>query len=139
MIDNELQASWLTAFAPPRKTNIVEWCESSIVLPSSNAEPGPLKFSSYQRTLVEAFADPEAETLVYMLASQTGKSLALDSALLWAIANSPGPSLLVHPSEGKATDYCKNRLDPLLQSTASIRELIGQGARQGCSVLNIWR
>ncbi len=129
MIDNKLQASWLTAFAPPPKTNVVEWCESNIRLPSTTAEPGPLKFTAYQRGLVEAFADPDCEIMALCLASQTGKSSTLDSAMLWTIANAPGPSLLVHPSEGKATDYVKNRLDPLIESTKSIKELIGQGAR----------
>jgi len=130
-IDDQLQAAWLQAFAPPPKSSIVEWCESSIVLPPSSPEPGPIKFVSYQRGLVEAFADPEAETLVFCLAAQTGKSLSLDSMALWAIANAPGPMLLVHPTEGKALDYVRNRLDPLLASTAPMRELIGQGGRTG--------
>jgi phage terminase large subunit GpA-like protein len=128
-IDATLQAQLLSAFAPPPKTNIVEWCESNIRLPSTTAEPGPLKFTAYQRGLVEAFADPDCEIMALCLASQTGKSSTLDSAMLWTIANAPGPSLLVHPSEGKATDYVKNRLDPLIESTKSIKELIGQGAR----------
>ncbi len=73
MIDSQLQAAWLTSFAPPPKTNIVEWCKSNIVLPASNAEPGPLSLVSYQKGLVEAFADPDTETLVYMLASSDGE------------------------------------------------------------------
>jgi len=131
MIDSELQAALLTAFAPPPRTSIVSWCEANVVLPASNAEPGPLKFTAYQRGLVEAFEDPDAETLVFCLAAQTGKSLALDAALLHMIANAPGPALLVHPTEGKALDYVRNRLDPLIASTPAIKELVGQGGRTG--------
>lgn len=122
--------SWLSAFAPPARAPIVEWAESNIVLPAaSNAEPGPLVYKPYQRGLVEAFADPEAETLVYMLASQTGKSTTIDSALLYSMACDPGPTLVVHPSEGKALDFVKNRLDPLIEATPAIRAIVGKGGR----------
>jgi phage terminase large subunit GpA-like protein len=130
-VDNELLARLLAEFAPPPKTGIVEWCENRIILPASNAEPGPLKYTAYQRGLVEAFADLDVETLVFMLASQSGKSTAIDSALLYTVANDPGPALIVHPSEGKALDYVRNRLDPLIASTPTVRALVGKGGRTG--------
>ncbi len=130
--DFSLAIEILGAFAPPVLLSPSEWAEANIILPSeSNAEPGPLRLTSYQRGMIDAIADEAADTFVFMLASQTGKSISIDCVLGYAMAQDPGPALHVSPTEGKATDFVRNRLDPLIKTSPALRSIIGGGRKGG--------
>lgn len=128
---NELTLGWLSHFNPPDRVSHAEWCEANIELPAGqNARPGPLRFTSFQKGIVDALADPSVEIVVLMLASQVGKSLAIDSDILYRMACEPGPMLVVYPANGDAEEYITDRLDPLIRLTPAVRALIG-GKRAG--------
>ncbi len=130
--DRALLQSWQAGFAPPAILSPSEWAEQNIYLPAeSNAEPGPLRLTAYQRGLVDAIPDETADTLVFMLASQTGKSLSIDCALGYAMAQDPGPVLHVSPTEGKAVDFVRSRLDPIIKHSRVLRSIIGGGRKGG--------
>ncbi|MCW2284902.1 phage terminase large subunit GpA-like protein [Rhodoblastus acidophilus] len=132
MYDFDLASKILAAFKPPKRLTPAEWAEQNIVLPSeSNAEPGPLRLTRYQRGMVDAVADECADTLVFMLASQTGKSISIDCALGFAMAQDPGPVLHVSPTEGKAVDFVRNRLDPVIKASPGLRKIVGGGRKGG--------
>lgn len=104
------------------------WAENNLRLPtSSNAISGPLKLASYQRQMIDLAADPAIHTAVFMLASQIGKSLAIDALLSYFIARDPGPMLLTHPSEGKALEWMRDRFGPLCAVSPTMRRLISGG------------
>lgn len=128
----ELEKFWLAHFAPPDRPATSDWAESNIVLPAkTNAQPGPLRLTKYQRGLADALREPGVEIAAFMLASQTGKSLSIDAALLEAIANDPGPMLAVHPTDAKAKEWTRDRIDPLVKSSPAMRGLIGDGKQGG--------
>lgn len=132
VLDYDLASKVLAVFKPPERLPPSEWAEQNIILPEeSNAEPGPLELAPYQRGLVDAIADENANTLVFMLASQTGKSLSIDCALGYAMAVDPGPVLHVSPTEGKAVDFVRNRLDPLIRRSPALRKIVGGGRKGG--------
>jgi len=130
--DRALLKFWETAFAPPPRLSPSEWAEQNINLPAaSNAEPGPLRLTPYQRGMVDAIADDSADVLVYMLASQTGKSISIDCALSYMMAQEPGPILHVSPTEGKAVDFVRSRLDPIIKHSRTLRSIVGGGRKGG--------
>lgn len=128
MIDIELGVAWRRAIAPPPTTAPSAFAESEIVLPgSANALPGPLRLASYQRELVDAFADPDVEIIVLMLSAQTGKSISIDAMLGYCIACAPGPMLHVSPTGSRSEDFVRDRFDPLVAASAKLRGLVGKG------------
>ncbi len=128
MTDAQLALSWLGAFAPPPAIAPSAFAESEIILPSSaNAIPGPLRLASYQRELVDAVAADDAEIIVFMLSSQVGKSLSVDAQLLHSIACAPGPMLHVSPTGARSEEFVRDRFDPLVGSSPTLRKLIGAG------------
>lgn len=123
---------WLAAFTPLPRVSPIAWAEANMVLPSeSNAEPGPLRLTTFQRGLLDAFADPSCHTIVLMLAAQTGKSTTIDAAVGYVMAVDPGPMLHVSPTEAKATDWIRSRLDPLIKATPALRRIVGGGRKGG--------
>lgn len=136
MIDESLARSWVGAFAPPPKIAPSSFAESEILLPgSANAIPGPLRLAPYQRELVDAIADDEIEVVVMMLSSQTGKSISIDAQLGYCIACEPGPMLHVSPTGSRSEDFVRDRFDPLVAASPSLRAVIGKGqdTRKGSS------
>lgn len=136
MIDENLARSWVGAFAPPPIVAPSSFAESEILLPgSANAIPGPLRLAPYQRELVDAIADDEVEVVVMMLSSQTGKSISIDAQLGYCISCEPGPMLHVSPTGSRSEDFVRDRFDPLVAASFSLRSLVGKGqdTRKGSS------
>jgi phage terminase large subunit GpA-like protein len=126
--DAQLALSWLRAFRPPPAIAPSAFAESEIILPSSaNAIPGPLRLASYQRELVDAVAADDVEIIVFMLSSQVGKSLSVDAQLMHSIACAPGPMLHVSPTGARSEEFVRDRFDPLVGSSPTLRKLIGTG------------
>jgi len=123
-------AAILEGFRPALKMAPSAWAEQNMVLPqSSNSRPGKLALTRYQKGLVDAVAEPGVKVAVFMLASQSGKSISLDCILANGIANDPGPILHVSPTEGKAFGFVRDRLDPLIAASPALRSLVGSGAK----------
>lgn len=128
MIDEQLARSWVRAFAPPPIIAPSAFAEAEIFLPSSsNPIPGPLRLATYQRDLVDAIADDDVDTIVLMLSSQVGKSLSVNAQLAHCIACSPGPILHVSPVGQQSEEFVRERFDPLVGSSPTLRALIGTG------------
>src|ERR1700719_2769008 len=128
MTDTQLALAWLGAFAPPPAIAPSVFAESEIILPSSaNAIPGPLRLASYQRELVDSVAADDADIIVLMLSSQVGKSLSVDAQLMHSIACAPGPMLHVSPTGARSEEFVRDRFDPLVGSSPTLRALIGTG------------
>jgi len=135
MTDTPLALAWLGALAPPPAILPSVFAEAQIVLPSSaNSLPGPLRLAPYQKELVDCIADPDTDIIVMQLSSQVGKSLSLDCQLMYCISCSPGPMLHVSPTNQRATEFVRDRFDPLVASSPSMRKLIGAGAKGADSI-----
>jgi phage terminase large subunit GpA-like protein len=128
MIDSQLALTWLGIFRPPPVIAPSAFAEAEIVLPSSaNSIPGPLRLASYQKELVDSIAAEGVEVIVLQLSSQVGKSLSVDAMLAHCIANDPGPSLHVSPTGQRAVEFVRDRFDPLIGASPTLRKLIGTG------------
>jgi phage terminase large subunit GpA-like protein len=135
-IDRTLFRTAMAAFRPPARPSTAEWAEGVDADGRPNmrlttemaAQPGPLRLSAAQKAVLAAIDDPHTPFVVFMASSQVGKSTLLDAATLRNIAVAPVPMMLVHPTDAKATDYTRTRLDPLIAANANIRALVGRDA-----------
>lgn len=124
----EIAREWLRAWSPPQITQPSTFAEAEIYLPASaNAQPGPLRLTSYQREIVDSIADPEVEFIILQLASQVGKSASVNAMLSWIVACSPAPVLHVSPTNDRAEEFVRERWQPLVDSSTALRDLIGRG------------
>lgn len=127
--DARLLAAVLEAFRPPARPSSAEWAEANIRLTSEMAaRPGPLRLTVLQRQILDAIDDPAVQVVVLQLSAQQGKSTVILAALLRILGVDPGPILHVSPSEGKAKDWSRTTLEPLLVANPDIKALIGKDA-----------
>ncbi|WP_291843031.1 terminase gpA endonuclease subunit [Bradyrhizobium sp.] len=128
MIDGDLAQVALRAFAPPPIILPSDFVQAELRLPaSSNAIPGRLVLSTFQKEIVDSIVDDGVTYIVLMLASQIGKSLAVDSQMLSMIATLPGPFLHVSPDSKSAEKLVRTRIDPLIAASPMLRKIVGRG------------
>jgi len=65
--------------------------------------------------------------IVFMLSSQTGKSISIDAMLGYCIACEPGPMLHVITNGARSEDFVRDRFDPLVSASTALRALVGTG------------
>jgi phage terminase large subunit GpA-like protein len=117
-------------FAPPDRLCASAWAEANLYLPASaNARPGPLRLAKYQADMVDAIDHPDVRVAVLNLASQVGKSLAVDALVTCRMAQEPGPFLCVYPTDAKGKTWVQDRLNPLIAESPTLRALIGGGGK----------
>lgn len=110
--------------APPPKLTISQWADKHRRLsPEASAEPGRFVTSraEYQREMMDAISDPVFETVVFMLASQTGKTESENNAVGFFIDQDPSPILVVLPTLEMAKAWSKDRLAPMLRDTPRLK------------------
>jgi hypothetical protein len=71
-------------------------------------------------------AEPEAETVVLKCAAQTGKTISMQIASAWALANHPAPTMIVMQDEEAVKDFAKERMLPVIESCEPLRNQFPQ-------------
>ncbi|HEY1190158.1 MAG TPA: terminase gpA endonuclease subunit [Gemmata sp.] len=121
---NLIASAFAEAWKPPRKCSPAEWAEANFRLPAAmSAEPGLIRLSRtpYARGILDAAVDPVVEELVIVAGTQVGKTTIQEILLgYWADVD-PGPCLFVKPSEEACTEYIKERIRPLLESSPALK------------------
>lgn len=114
---------------PPRQT-VTEWAESERYLSSvESSEPGPYRVTRtpYAQEPQDCMSPRSAvEEVVLQWAAQTGKTSALLNCLGSAIANNPGPIMIVWPTNTVAKRNSRQRIAPLLTGSQQLRERVAQ-------------
>ena len=73
---------------------------------------------------MDAFTDPDVETLVVMSAAQVGKSEFENNCMGYIVDQEPGPALVVYPTEREMKKTMRNRLHPMFRSSPALRDRI---------------
>lgn len=113
---------------PPPKWTVSQWADNVRQLSSeASAEPGQWDTSraEYQRSIMDAFNDPEVEDVVVMSSAQVGKTEIVNNVVGYYIDYDPCPILVVQPNEkpmGEA--WSKDRLAPMLRDTPALRNKV---------------
>jgi phage terminase large subunit GpA-like protein len=99
-------------FAPPPRLTVSQWADANRRLSSlDSVEAGQWRTSraEYQRGMMDAFSDPEVESIVIQASAQTGKTQVINNCLGYRIDQDPGPMLMVQPTKEDAQEWSKDR------------------------------
>lgn len=125
--DTGLVADWAAAAAPPPSLTVSQWAEAKRVLPESSSSRGARWRNAkapYLVGVMDAVHEPGAKLIALMKCNQVGGSEALSNIIGYHIEHDPCPMLVVHPSEGVAEEWSKERLSDLIRSTPSIANTV---------------
>ncbi len=108
---------------PPRRVALSEWADEHRRLSSeASASAGPWTTLPFQREPLDAVAPGSPwETVVFVWASQMGKSELLLNLITYVIAVEPGPALIVQPTLAMTEAFSKDRISPMLRDTPILR------------------
>ena len=121
-----LAAEVVHAGLPPApRLTVSEWADAKRILSrEAAAEPGPWRTdrAPYQRGMMDVFSDPMVESVVYMCASQIGKTEVVNNIVGYYIDQDPSPILVVQPNvDPMARTWSTDRLAPMLRDTECLK------------------
>lgn len=119
----------LARFAPPPLLTVSQFSDQEIVVTS-----GPLAgthwqtdYAPYQRGILDAFHEPNVQTVVVMGSSQWGKTACAVCVTAYHIAHDPCPILVVEPTvEPMARDFARNRLEPVIAASRALLDVVSR-------------
>ena len=119
---NELNYPWwimdaLAVLKPPEKLTVSEWADKYRILSElDSAAPGHWRTSKtpYLKAVMDAFNADFIHDITFCAGTQLGKTSAEQNMIGYAVAQDPGPMLVVYPSE--------KRLQPLIMLSPALRE-----------------
>jgi phage terminase large subunit GpA-like protein len=120
--------SGLALFTPPAELTVSQWADRYAKLPREGSpEPGQWRTdrAPYQREMMDVVNDPNIETVVYMVASQLGKTASFLNTLFYFCEHDPSPILFVMPTETNAEDISKERISTAIRDTEVLTPLFG--------------
>lgn len=123
------------AWTPPPKVDYLKWAEDNIVLSERESPyPGPYNrdlFGYFDEVLRAMSPDDPCRIVTLKKSAQLGGTVLANIFCCGSLEMVPGDFLYVHPTEGNAQRWSKQKLAPMLKNTASLRELFSQKSRDG--------
>jgi phage terminase large subunit GpA-like protein len=114
--------------APPPRLTVTEWAERHRVLSAKDsAEPGPYRAARtpYVREPMDALGvESTVEQVVLQWGAQTSKTTVGSTWLGYLIDVAPGALMVVQPTTDTAKRYSRQRLAPMFEESARLRELV---------------
>ena len=125
---DDIRRAWYDGLTPDPLLSVSEWAQQHRVLTSrASAEPGRYRIARtpYMRDILDALspADP-ARRVVFMKAAQVGATEGGNNWIGYAIHQAPGPMLAVQPTVELAKRNSRQRIDPLIEESAALRERV---------------
>lgn len=117
-VKSDLCKLWL----PPPETGISEWASAHRILPAASGRPGPWVPDPIQREIEQSCCDPTVREVVFYKATRLGWSEICNNTLGWAIDVHGMSMLMLQPSRETAEQYCKERLDEMIESTPILNQ-----------------
>ncbi len=125
------QARLRRLWAPPADITIEEWASDHRVLPSNSGRPGQWVADPIQREIQASCCDPDVREVVFMKATRLGWSEICNNALGWGISLHGMAMLMLQPSRDTAEQYCKDRLEEMIDSTPELARRIRMSTSKG--------
>lgn len=119
--------AWRRGIRPEPPIPVSEWADRNRVLPPTSAEPGRWRTNRtpYLKAVMDTLSTASPfERVVLMKGAQTGGTEAGLNWLGYIIHNAPGITMLVQPSLDMVRRNTSVRIDPLIETTPSLRELV---------------
>ena len=121
-------------FKPSRARygGICEWTERNIRIARSDARPGAVRLTGYQRGILDAYADAGVQQVTLMLPSQSGKTLSVLMMMAYSMINRPSVMMMASPREDDSARFIDDKFAPLYENNPSVRERVRRGwSRRG--------
>jgi phage terminase large subunit GpA-like protein len=124
----ELLACWRDGLTPDPLLAVSEWADRHRFLsPRASAEPGRYRTgrTPYMRAIMDALSPSHpARRVAFMKAAQVGATEAGNNWIGYVIHHVPGPMLAVQPTVELAKRFSRQRIDPLIAESPSLRERV---------------
>jgi len=115
------------ALTPPPNLTPTQWADAHRYLsPEGSSQRGKYSsaFAPYQRDLQDSPVDPIVQTVCMMIASQLGKTEAINNLVGYFIDVDPSTVMMVQPTVEMAEAWSKERLDPQIRDTPRLTGLV---------------
>ncbi|RMX18056.1 phage terminase large subunit family protein [Vandammella animalimorsus] len=124
----EIERAWRDGLTPDPLLTVSEWSDRHRMLSSkASAEPGRWRTSRtpYLKDIMDCLSPTSAvERVVFMKAAQLGATEMGSNWIGYVIHHAPGPMMAVWPTVEMAKRNSKQRIDPLIEESAALAELI---------------
>lgn len=130
LIDRRLNAAIakpLSFFKPPERLTVSEWADKKRRLSSEgSAETGRWRTSRtpYMKEPMDAFTDPAVRYITIVASSQVGKTETINNMIGYVIDQDPGSILFIHPTNGDAKEFSRQRIAPMIRNCKALREKV---------------
>ncbi|MEZ2137729.1 phage terminase large subunit family protein [Stenotrophomonas maltophilia] len=124
----EIERAWRDGLTPDPLLTVSEWSDRHRILSSkASAEPGRWRTSRtpYLKAIMDCLSPMSPiERVVFMKAAQLGATEMGSNWIGYVIHHAPGPMMAVWPTVEMAKRNSKQRIDPLIEESAALAELI---------------
>lgn len=122
----DMGAHFARHFRPVDRMDVNEWADKHRELSKvANKRGGKWKSRCYQREPQSEMTNKEVRSVCIVGAAQTfGKSELILNFTGRQIHLNPGPMMIVQPTDGLARRFSRKRLQPMLNDTAPLREIV---------------
>ena len=117
---------WRAGCALPDRRPLPDWARDNVKLGGGYARQGAFDVRTC-RHLLEPFAavqDERVREITCRAAVQTLKTLFVEIASLWAIANEPGPMMWTQQDDDSAKEHVKGRYNSLLRKCEPVARIL---------------
>lgn len=124
----EIERAWCDGLTPDPLLTVSEWSDRHRMLSSkASAEPGRWRTSRtpYLKAIMDCLSPTSpVERVVFMKAAQLGATEMGSNWIGYVIHHAPGPMMAVWPTVEMAKRNSKQRIDPLIEESSALAELI---------------
>lgn len=101
------------------------WAEKNVVIPAGNARPGPISFrdAPFQRSILDAIADPLVERITVQSGAQVGKTMIALCVLGYYTDEKPMSQMFMQPTETDMKKWLSTKFDPMLDANPRLNAL----------------
>ena len=102
-----------------------DWAEANVIIPESNARPGPLSFrdSPFQKSILNAVLNRAIERIVIQSAAQIGKTLLALCILGYFTDEKPMSQMFMQPTETDMDKWLSTKFNRMLQANQRLANL----------------
>ena len=124
----EIERAWREGLTPDPLLTVSEWSDRHRMLSSkASAEPGRWRTNRtpYLKAIMDCLSPTSpVERVVFMKAAQLGATEMGSNWIGYVIHHAPGPMMAVWPTVEMAKRNSKQRIDPLIEESGVLAELI---------------
>lgn len=121
-------AAWRDGWHTPPPLTVAEWADQHRMLTREGAaEPGPWSTSRtpYLRRIMEVLSDEHpCKKVVFMKPTQVGGTEVLNNFVGYIVHHSPGPTMVVMPTEKLAQRWSNQRLKTMIAASPALSGII---------------